>query len=167
MAKKHKKETEVGRRKLSARRACVTVRVQWAPPGGKDHSILVTFGFDGEGPGFGGKIKEVFVASFRANAGLVALVNDACIMYSRLLQHGDSLEQLAATMVEDRYEGEDSGPPASMLGAVARKAVELQKYYDGLIEVPSRIVLTRKEMIASAVRTAFQEIQDVEGGKSK
>lgn len=118
------------RDRLPDRRYGVTVKVEWGQLGGPDHAALVTYGFDGE-PGRGGRIKEAFVASFKAVSPLIALVNDACILYSRALQHGDTLEELAATMVENRPEGSETGPPASMVGAVARAAVEVQRVCDG------------------------------------
>ena len=109
---------------LPDRRVAVTVRVVWND-GGPDHHLTITFGFDGTANN-PGHLKEAFVASFRAEGGIVALANDACILYSRCLQHGDGVQELANTMVENRKDGETTGAPASMMGAIARKAVEVQ-----------------------------------------
>lgn len=113
------------RSELPSRRAARTVRLAWQSLAGVDHHVLVTFGFDADW-----KIKEAFVASYRAESGIIGLTNDACIFYSRLLQHGDTLEELVAATMEDRPEGAATGKPASLIGAVARKAVEVQKEVD-------------------------------------
>ena len=115
----------MARNRLINRRPVITVKVKWTATGGPDHSILVSYGFDGDG-----KIMEAFVAAFRADSTFVALVNDACILYSQCLQYGASLEKLAESMAENRKEGESIGPPASMMGAIARKALEVQRDSD-------------------------------------
>ena len=111
---------------LSSRRSGATVKVRWGDTGGPDHVLLATFGYD-----LDRRVREVFVASFRAEGGIVAMANDACIFLSRCLQHGDAIAELAVACVENRGEGQPSGPPASMIGAIARAGVEVQRWLDG------------------------------------
>ena len=125
----------MARKQLPERRTAITEPVVWNETGGPDHKLLATFGVDQ------GHIREVFIASFRAETGLVALVNDACILLSRCLQHGDSLEDLVDSFHENRKEGDKFGPPASMLGAVARKALQVQRWMDGADEEEVRLRL--------------------------
>jgi hypothetical protein len=115
------------RKRLLDRRLAHTIKIKWNKTGGPDHKLLVTFGLDENK-----MIKEAFIAAFRADSSFSALVNDACILYSRLLQHGESVEELAATMGEDRNEGSRHGPPSSMLGAIARAAVEVQRSFSSI-----------------------------------
>lgn len=109
------------REQLKNKHHCITVQIQWTTGIGNDHKLIITYGFNEQH-----QIKEAFIAGMRIEATLNALANDACILYSRCLQHGDSVEEIAATMVENRREGEASGEPASIMGAIARKAVEVQ-----------------------------------------
>jgi hypothetical protein len=89
---------------------------------GSVHTILATFGFDENK-----RLKEVFCASFKRDGSMVALANDACILLSRLLQHGDTIEVIVDSLGENRAEGETSGPPSSLIGAIARVAVSVQR----------------------------------------
>lgn len=106
---------------LPPRRAAYTTVVLWKCIGGPDHKLIVTCGFDAEHV-----LREAFCAGFRADTSLCALANDACILLSRLLQHGERIEDLASALIEDRPEGAPSGPPASIIGAIARAGVEIQ-----------------------------------------
>jgi hypothetical protein len=72
---------------------------------GREISLTVTFGFDGAD-----NVREVFCADFKAGSDLHAVVMDACILLSRLLQHGDPPEELASTLCE----------PPSLVGCIAR-----------------------------------------------
>lgn len=116
------------RQSLPPRRLSHTVKVKWTPLSEKDHNALVTYGCDDEG-----KIKEAFVASYRAESEIIAMTNDACILYSRSLQHGDTLEELARAMMQNTRTletGEVQSRPASLIGAVALKALEVQREID-------------------------------------
>lgn len=75
---------------------------------GKDHMVTVTVGF------LDGRPIEVFCASFKVGTSLNAIVGDACILLSRLLQHGDGPEELAKTLCT----------PPSLIGRVAQAVAE-------------------------------------------
>ena len=147
---------------LSSRRPAVTVRVQWGFTGGPDHVLLVTFGFDGTHENLG-KIREAFVASFRAESTFVALANDGCILYSRALQHGDTIGELASTM-----SGEGDGPPASVLGAIARTAVEVQNIVDNNLEfrLPIKGGSWQENVRKAALEAVREVLQEVESDAS-
>lgn len=104
------------------RRPGLTYEVAFAPPGHKDTKLIVTFGFwpDDEGRP---RIIEAFCASFRADSQVCSMANDAMIMLSHLLQRGESIEMLAAAMGEDTT----AGKPLSIVGAILRKAVEVDR----------------------------------------
>ena len=97
------------RTKLPDRRASETCSVTFTVEGGKDVNILITVGFDD-----GGAPKEVFCASFKAGTTMNSVVMDACILFSRLLQHGDLPPELLASMCH----------PPSMIGAIAAAVAE-------------------------------------------
>lgn len=95
------------------RRRQVTEIVTHITPSGES-PYTVTFGVHA------GRVLEVFCSSPKSGSDSQATVNDACIAISLLLQHGMTMEQLAAAFGENRNEGEKSGPPSSVLGAIAR-----------------------------------------------
>lgn len=109
------------RAQLNNRRVNVTANVAWHSPSGPDHKLIVTYGINPEG-----KIKEAFCAGFRASTDICALANDACILLSLLLQEGYALNVIAAKLGENRAEGATTGEPASLVGAIARKGVEIE-----------------------------------------
>ena len=92
------------RTKLPTRRPQIVLEVEHA---GSVYTVGMGHFPDGR-PG------EVFVSAGRRGSELDALLNDAAIVISRCLQHGDSLEGLAAAMgrLGDRE------TPASQLGAI-------------------------------------------------
>jgi hypothetical protein len=98
--------------KLSPRRASETRKIQFAYENGKEQGILITVGFDE-----GGEPKEVFCADFKAGTTLHSIVMDACILFSRLLQHGDLPVELFASMCR----------PPSLIGAIAATIAEYQR----------------------------------------
>jgi hypothetical protein len=77
--------------------------------GGKEVHVLITVGFDEEG-----EPKEVFCASFKSGTTMNSIVMDACILFSRLLQHGDLPPDLLASMCQ----------PPSLIGAIAAAVAE-------------------------------------------
>jgi len=107
--------------RLNTRHPSVTTKIAWRSGVAGDQHLIVTYGLDERG-----RIKEAFCASFRAAGDVIALANDARILFSRLLQHGDDLLSIAKSLGEDRVEGAASGPPSSLVGAIARKAVEIE-----------------------------------------
>jgi len=97
------------RTKLNNRRANQTRRVTFTVEGGKEVHVLITVGFDEEG-----EPKEVFCASFKTGTTMNSIVMDACILFSRLLQHGDLPPDLLASMCQ----------PPSLIGAIAAAVAE-------------------------------------------
>jgi hypothetical protein len=95
------------RARLPDRRAAVTTTITWPPDRGRRIHVTAGFGPDG-------RLLEVFLSS----AGQVGsdsdfLLDDAAVALSRLLQHGDDVEAIAAGL--GRVE---RGRPASVIGAV-------------------------------------------------
>jgi hypothetical protein len=90
----------------------MTRPVTYVADGGQEVHMLVTVGFDNLD-----KPREVFCASFKAGTTMNAVVMDACILLSRLLQHGDVAAELEATMSQ----------PHSMMGAIAAAVAECEK----------------------------------------
>ncbi len=110
------------RTRLDPRHRSETVKVNYLAPSGAEMSIIATFGFDDQG-----RIKEVFCAGFKKESDVVALANDASILMSRCLQHGDSLEELSAALGENRVEGQPPpGLPSSIIGAIARAGLAVR-----------------------------------------
>jgi hypothetical protein len=93
------------RTRLANRRHCVTDRVLFVTGTGHEIRLTVTFGFDEAG-----QLREAFCADFKSGSDLHATIMDACVLYSRLLQHGDSPDELAQTLCN----------PPSVIGAIAR-----------------------------------------------
>ncbi len=91
------------RMKLGDRRANETRKLTFAFANGREQSLLITIGFDDDGVP-----KEVFCADFKAGSDLHPIVMDACILVSRILQHGDLAADLSASMCK--------GP--SLIGAI-------------------------------------------------
>jgi hypothetical protein len=99
------------RTRLTDRRYSVTDRVPFVRSDGDEIRLTVTFGFDEEG-----QVREVFCADFKAGSDMHAAVMDACILLSRLLQHGDAPRELAATLCE----------PPSLIGCIAKAAAQIE-----------------------------------------
>lgn len=106
------------RQRLPDRRINATRKVTWATYGGNEQTILVTFGFKkrllspeqvaaGEHNIY--RIAEVFCADFKAGSDTQAIVTDACVLISRLLQSSnDTVADLRASMCE----------PPSLIGCI-------------------------------------------------
>lgn len=101
----------MSRTQLPPRRFSVQKVVRYVKPNGDDTTKLqVTIGFDPTTA----QAREVFCADFKAGSEFHAIIVDACILLSRLLQHGDTPAQLLATL---------SSPP-SLVGTLI-KAVQI------------------------------------------
>ena len=96
--------------RLPDRRPSITRYVAFFMNSGQEIALTVTFGFNEVGD-----VREVFCDDFKAGSDMHATVMDACILLSRLLQHGDTPEQLAATL---------SNPP-SVIGTIAKAVSEI------------------------------------------
>lgn len=89
---------------------------------GKPMEIEITYGFVLDGNR--SVLKEMFVAA--KSHPLMPLINDVCILISRLLQHGDTIESIAEGLGENRKEGEIKGAASSWIGTVTRQGLALQ-----------------------------------------
>ena len=98
------------RTRLADRRPSVSDRVPFVMADGSEIRLTVTFGFDDAG-----NIREVFCADFKAGSDMHAAVVDSCILLSRLLQHGDTPDELARTLCD----------PPSLVGSIARAAAKI------------------------------------------
>lgn len=112
------------RTKLATRRPNLTAKVLH-----NNETYLITYGFDAEDT-----VREVFCADPRVGSDIHALLTDACILISIHLQSGGEPEKLVNSLGENRAEGEAKGPPSSLIGAIARSILDIQRYV-GLIPV--------------------------------
>lgn len=69
-----------------------------------------------------GRVGEVFVAGLKSGSSLDALIADAAVLVSRLLQHGVAPADLAGSMARL---GDDR--PASLIGAVVDHVLHLEE----------------------------------------
>ena len=109
------------RKPMKNRRSNITCHVSWTSRSGPDTKLIVTYGIEDN------KVKEAFCSGFRADSDICSLANDGCIMMSLLLQHGVDIMSVANACGENRMEKESSGPPASLLGAIAREGAFVEK----------------------------------------
>ena len=111
----------MSREKLPNRRLQITSNVKYQDPYavGRGMEIEVSFGFNQQRV-----VKELFISS--KTHPLTPLLNDICILISRLLQHGDSIESIAEGLGENRNEGETIGAPSSFIGAIVRQGCTVQ-----------------------------------------
>ena len=100
----------MSRAKLPDRRPNLTQKVYFALAGGKEVKLLVTVGFNSLN-----KPMEVFASDFKAGTDMHTIIMDACVMMSRLLQHGDTPLELYKALAQ----------PPSVLGAIAKAIAEL------------------------------------------
>ena len=101
------------------------VPVEFVYPGGEKSYRMVTFNF-----GDGGRIIECFLAHDELpeskGGQLCELLEDGCKLLSRCLQYGDTIHDLAKYCGENVPEGEKSGTPSSIIGAIARTGAQLE-----------------------------------------
>lgn len=106
----------MAREKLPSRRANETRRVEFTMTDDENRpvsfSLLVTVGFDDNG-----RVKEVYCSSFRAGTAMNAIVMDACLLFSRLLQSGDDPRDIASSLVKP-YNA------ISLVGTIAKAVAE-------------------------------------------
>jgi hypothetical protein len=93
----------MSRQPLPNRRAAETINIEHA---GMRFNVTIGF-YPGGRPG------EVFVHGSKAGSTLDALLNDACVLVSLLMQHGVAPHELAASI--GRL---GNAEPASVIGAV-------------------------------------------------
>ena len=111
----------MSRERLPNRRPQITSEVQYVDifAQGRPMVIEVSFGFNHQW-----FLREIFIAS--KSHPLTPLLNDICILVSRLLQSGDTIESIAESLGENRNEGQEVGAPSSFIGAIARQGVTVQ-----------------------------------------
>lgn len=100
--------------------------VKFVSPAGDEAFYPVTFNL-----GDGARIIECFISQddrkeYKSGSQLLALLQDGCRLASRCLRHGDTIKDLADYCGEDRGEGQVSGTPSSIIGAIARAGAELE-----------------------------------------
>lgn len=104
---------------LPARRIQITTQLQW-----QDREWLAGIGFAPDG-----SAREVFADGVKSGQHMEALLDDACVLLSLLLQAGEPAASLA-----DRLGQEGPSTPAiaggccaaSPIGAIARKAAQIE-----------------------------------------
>ena len=111
----------MSRQRLPSRRESVSMRISHRSGTGDDQHYEVSFGLHD------GRVMECFANSQKTGSDLQAIINDACIAMSVLLQHGARAADLAGMFGENCAEGRTSGPPASPLGAIARAAARIDR----------------------------------------
>lgn len=112
------------REKLPNRRPQITSKIQYLDlfAQGRPMEIEISFGFDEKMV-----VKECFISS--KSHALTPLLNDICILISRLLQNGDTIESIAEGLGENRLMDETAlghAAPASFIGAIARQGACVQ-----------------------------------------
>ncbi len=119
------------RNKLPNRRHGITETVTHVSATGNTHKFDVTFGFDDVG------IREVFLHGGKEGTDLQAILTDACIAISMLLQHGETCQTLNHSFGENRAEGSILGPASSPLGTIVRAGAKLEVRAIALAEEPA------------------------------
>lgn len=94
------------------RRASLTTKVQ-VEMDGQTREVLVTIGFRDVHMT---QPIEVFCADWKAGTSIHHIVIDACILLSRLMQHGDHPDDLARSLCD----------PPSVVGSIARSIVAIK-----------------------------------------
>lgn len=97
---------------LPNRRSSITEPMIFHGDAGHQVKVLITIGFNAKDDPI-----EVFCADFKAGTALHAIVMDACILFSRLLQHGDLPDDLEQSMCQ----------PHSLLGSIAAAVARYQR----------------------------------------
>lgn len=96
----------MSRERLPNRRPSVTETISFGP-----HEFHLTVGFSRDG-----RPLEIFCRCRKSGSELDALIDDAAVIASRLLQHGDPLEAIARGL------GWDHGAPASIVAKLIDEA---------------------------------------------
>lgn len=106
------------RTRLPARRLSMVQKSEF-----KGVKWYLTVGFDA-----GGRVREVFTHNHRSGSDTEALMNDACVWFSILLQTGFSAADIFARMGREVGHSGSAEPalPSSFLGFIAAEAVRLE-----------------------------------------
>lgn len=103
--------TRIGRERLPNRRPAATLTFEW-----QNWPLSVSVGF---GPG--NRVLEVFARDARPDTDRDFILDDAAVILSRALQHGDNLAALARGI--GRL---PNGSPTSIVGAIVDQALMLE-----------------------------------------
>lgn len=108
------------RTKLPNRRPNETVKIEH-----KGLTFFVTVGYDPET----GSPMEVFGSTARSGSDFAALLNDACVAVSILLQSGVKPSEIAKSMHWSPVVGDSAKrqEPASVIGKIAELLVSMEK----------------------------------------
>jgi hypothetical protein len=109
------------RRALPARRLTITHSVLW-----RDRTYLIGVGFDREG-----RAQEAFVDGLKQGTELEALLDDACVLLSVLLQLGYAAKQIAHHLGREGTDPADpetgkTAPYASPIGMIAERIAAIE-----------------------------------------
>jgi len=101
------------RLKLHERRLAVNLPVTFESVAGRKFNLVITVGYDDSF-----QLKEVFCADFKSGSDNQAIIMDACILLSRLLQHGDMPQELVKSMCNN---------PPSLIGTICKAVCDEQE----------------------------------------
>lgn len=124
--------------KLPPRRLTVTETVTW-----EDQIWLASIGFDAQG-----LAREIFLKDIRNRVGsaLALLADDMCILVSRLLQRGERVADLVASLDAPEH---DTGPaPPTLLLLALKKAAHIEAEAGEGIRQAMEAVAARQRALA-------------------
>ncbi|MBK8159161.1 MAG: hypothetical protein IPK59_10475 [Rhodospirillaceae bacterium] len=117
------------RQPLPARRQSRTRTLTW-----KDDNLIhvfeLTVGFNDRG-----EVREIFANSPKIRNQVKAQIDDALVVFSRALQFGDSIAEIAASLGREGIDADS--PAASIYGLMARAAVEIETEEGPTVAVPT------------------------------
>lgn len=108
----------MGRERLPDRRRQISTEIAWGE-GALSQTWTLSVGLDDER-----NVKEIFVTSILGGSDMEALVDDACVAISLLLQHGMDIAEVAKHLGREGVNPD--APAASILGVAVARAAELQ-----------------------------------------
>lgn len=103
---------------LKNRRPNETLEVVW-PNEAKGAALTICVGFDADD-----MVKEVFAEQPKVGSDAHAILSDALVLMSILLQHGFPVGQIARHLARESVDPD--APAASILGFIAEKAASLE-----------------------------------------
>lgn len=93
------------REKLPERRPAVNQVIKFKSVAGHEIELIITIGYGNQS-----QVREVFCADFKAGSDNQAIVSDACILLSRLLQYGNTPADILKSMCS----------PPSLIGQICQ-----------------------------------------------
>lgn len=106
----------MSRERLPNRRPSVTETITWPDPHGRPVDVTAGFSVDR-------RVLETFVRSAgQEGSDLGFLLDDAAVLLSRLLQHGDLLPEIAAGLGRT-----STGDRSSIIGAVVDRLIAIER----------------------------------------